>query len=136
MAVGPRKRSSSHLAAGRPSVESKSHSLSIDKVDRLNWARKSLQNPHYMEPYVRLATAAIQGQDLKAVLDEIPALPLEKHYVWRVVSALKWAFTDYDSLGIAADSETLSPEDRIKVTDFLEFRPVQCCLFLRVAPGR
>ena len=68
-------------------------------------------------------------------MDEIAALPLEKRYVWRVVSALKWAFTDYDSLGIAADRETLSPEDRIKVTGFLEFRPVQFCLFLKSLLG-
>ena len=106
----------------------------LDKLKTEPGAEELAQSP-VMEPYVRLATAAIQGQDLKAALDEIAALPLEKRYVWRVVSALKWAFTDYDSLGIAADRETLSPEDRIKVTDFLEFRPVQFCLFLKSLLG-
>jgi hypothetical protein len=30
----------------------------------------------------------------------VAELPLEKRYVWRVASTLKWAFADYDSANI------------------------------------
>jgi hypothetical protein len=33
---------------------------------------------------------------LEAVLEVIRDLPLEKRYVWRVFSALKWAFADFE----------------------------------------
>jgi hypothetical protein len=64
-----------------------------------------------MQPYVRLAMAALKGADLKSVLEQIHELPLEKRYVWRVASALKWGFADFDSSNVVADRETLSPED-------------------------
>ena len=88
-----------------------------------------------MEPYIRFAMSAIQSQDLKPALDEIAGLPLEKRYVWRVVSALKWAFADYDSLSIAADRESLSSEDKEKIMDLVMVRPYQFCLFLEAFFG-
>ncbi len=39
------------------------------------------------------------------------ALPLEKRYAWRVASALKWAFADFENLNVVADRRTLSQED-------------------------
>jgi hypothetical protein len=36
---------------------------------------------------------------------EIAALPLEKRYVWRVVSALQWAFADMDTLTVEVDRQ-------------------------------
>ena len=64
-----------------------------------------------MEPYLRLAMAEVQGADLGPELEAIRRLPLEERYVWRVASALKWAFADFDSQNVAADKGTLSAED-------------------------
>jgi hypothetical protein len=60
-----------------------------------------------MEPYMRFMLAVMQNQDLRPVLDEIAALPLEDRYVWRIASALKWAFADFDSSVVMADRKTL-----------------------------
>src|SRR6266852_5936367 len=62
-----------------------------------------------MQPYLRLIKAGLQDRDTSLHLEEITALPLEKRYVWRVVSALKWAFADLDTVSVAVDRETLSP---------------------------
>ena len=49
-----------------------------------------------MEPSVEYAIAAMVGVDVKSHLEEISKLPLEKRYAWRVASALKWSFADFD----------------------------------------
>jgi len=56
-------------------------------------------------------------------------------YVWRVASALKWAFADLDDLSVSADKDTLTPEDFAKVQDLLKLRPIQFCLFLKALVG-
>jgi hypothetical protein len=88
-----------------------------------------------MQPYLRFATAMIQQQDLHPAMEEIRALPLEQRYVWRVASALKWAFADFDTLNVEVDRTTLSPEDRLRIVDLLKLRPTQFCLFLSALPG-
>jgi hypothetical protein len=45
-----------------------------------------------MKPYLALLTAQMRGQDTQPYLAALAALPLEERYVWRVISALKWAF--------------------------------------------
>src|ERR1039457_238436 len=45
-----------------------------------------------MKPYLALLKAQIGGQDTEPFLTALAALPLEERYVWRVISALKWAF--------------------------------------------
>lgn len=66
---------------------------------------------------------------------EIAQLPLEKRYVWRVASALKWAFADFDDVNVAVDRETLPAEDLGKVVELLKLRPIQFCLFLKALVG-
>ena len=34
---------------------------------------------------------------------------------------MKWAFADFDDLGVEADKRTLTPEDFAKVMDLLKF---------------
>jgi hypothetical protein len=36
-------------------------------------------------------------------LEVVRQLPLEKRYVWRVASALKWGFADFDNVNVNAD---------------------------------
>lgn len=75
------------------------------------------------------------GADQTAAMEVIRALPLEKRYLWRVLSALKWGFADFDDLGIAADRRSLGPEDAARVWQLLQFRPYQFCMFLKALVG-
>jgi hypothetical protein len=83
-----------------------------------------------MEPYMNLAVAVTGGKDTVPAIEEIAALPLEKGYVWRVASALKWAFADLETLNVEVDRQTLSPEDQEQLLELLKHRPLQLCLFL------
>lgn len=84
-----------------------------------------------MEPYLKYIMAAMQGADVQPHLEALSKLPLEKRYVWRVASAMKWGFADFDSEPVAADRDTMNAEDFAKVVDLLKFRPIQFCVFLK-----
>jgi hypothetical protein len=88
-----------------------------------------------MEPYLEYLMASMQGADVIPHLDALSKLPLEKRYVWRVASAMKWGFADFDSEPVAADRATLNPEDFAKVIDLLKFRPIQFCMFMKELVG-
>ena len=42
---------------------------------------------------------------------------------------------DFDDFTVAADRDTLNPEDFAKVMDLLRFRPIQFCIFLKALVG-
>jgi hypothetical protein len=88
-----------------------------------------------MQPYLRLIKAGMQDQDTTPLIEGVAALPLEKRYVWRVASALKWAFADLETVSVNVDRETLSEEDLRKVIELLRLRPMQLCIFLKVLVG-
>jgi hypothetical protein len=69
------------------------------------------------------------------VIAEIAALPLDQCYVWRVVSALKWGFANFDNGSVAIDRKTVSPEDSRRAAESLRVRPMQFCLFLKALLG-
>ena len=88
-----------------------------------------------MKPYLEFIKAVMQDHDAATELQAIRQLPLEKRYVWRLASAMKWGFADFDDLSIAADRKTLSPEDFAKVLELLKLRPMQFCIFLKALVG-
>jgi hypothetical protein len=88
-----------------------------------------------MQPYLRLIPAGLQDRDTTPHLEEIANLPLEKRYVWRVASALKWAFADLEPVSANIDRQTLSPEDLGRVVELLKLRPMQFCIFLKALLG-
>jgi len=88
-----------------------------------------------MEPYIDFAKAVMTNADTTAELDAIRQLPLERRYVWRVASALKWAFADFDDLSVDADRMTLTEEDAKRLVDLLRHRPMQFCMFLKALLG-
>lgn len=88
-----------------------------------------------MQPYLRYIKAGLQDQDTTAHIEEIAKLPLDKRYVWRVASALKWAFADLESVSVDVDRQTLSEEDLRKVIELLRLRPMQFCIFLKTLLG-
>src|ERR1035438_7272187 len=88
-----------------------------------------------MKPYLDFIKAVIQDHDPAPELEAIRQLPLEKRYVWRVASALKWGLADCESMSVEADRQTLTPADFAKVMDLLKFRPMQLALVLKVLVG-
>ncbi len=93
-------------------------------------SQEILKSPS-MQPYMQLALMVVKQQDPKEALEEISKLPLEKRYIWRIASALKWAFCDFDDINVEADRATLEKADLEKVGELLRLRPVQFCLFLK-----
>ena len=89
-----------------------------------------------MQPYMELAMAIMGGKDTGPAIEELAALPLENRYVWRVASALKWAFVDLETLNVEVDRQTLSQEDRLRLIELLKHRPLQFCLFLSALHGQ
>ena len=108
--------------------------IPISDLTAEDGADELLDSPE-MLPYVNLAMAAMQGSDSRVEMDSLRQLPLEKRYVWRVASALKWAFVDCDLANVKADTATLSPEDLGRVMALLRMRPIQFCLFLKALVG-
>ena len=88
-----------------------------------------------MQPYLRLLKVGLQNRDTTPQVGEITALPLEKRYIWRIASALKWAFADFDNVYVGVDRETLSEDDLKKLIDLLRLRPMQLCMFLKALLG-
>ena len=88
-----------------------------------------------MKPYLDFIKAVIQDHDSSPELDAIRRLPLEKRYIWRVASALKWGLGDCESLSVEADKQTLTPEDFARVMDLLRFRPMQLASVLKALVG-
>ena len=96
---------------------------------------ESLLESAAMEPYMNLAIALMGRKDTRPAIEKIGALPLEERYVWRVLSALKWAFADLETLNVEADRRTISPEDQTRLHELLQHRPLQFCLFLSALFG-
>jgi hypothetical protein len=88
-----------------------------------------------MKPYLDLILATMSGRDSTAAMEALAALPLEKRYVWRVASALKWAFADSETMNVEADRQTLSVVDQRRLLEELRLRPLQFCLFLSALVG-
>jgi hypothetical protein len=88
-----------------------------------------------MKPYLALLKAQMGGQDTEPYLAALAALPLEERYVWRVISALKWAFCDLETESATADLHTLSEEDLKQVVEPLILRATQFCLFVNALVG-
>ena len=88
-----------------------------------------------MKPYLAILKAQMSGQDTEPYLAALAALPLEERYVWRVVSALKWAFCDLDTESAIADLHTLSEADLKKVVEPLSLRAIQFCMFVNALIG-
>lgn len=109
-------------------TDKKRISLSISDI-RIEPGTEDLVRSERMKPYLALLKAQIGGQDTEPHLAALAGLPLEERYVWRVISALKWAFCDLETENAIADRHTLSTEDLKEVMEPLGLRAIQFCLF-------
>ena len=97
-------------------------------------ARELATSPD-MKLYLEFINAVMQDYDPSPELDAIRRLPLERRYIWRIGSALKWGLADCDDLSVEADKRTLTPEDFAKIMELLKFRPMQLALVLKALVG-
>lgn len=88
-----------------------------------------------MKPYVDFFEAAMNRQDVEPMLRRVADLQLNERYVWRVASALDWAFADCDSETARLDWTVMSEEERAEVSDMLRFRVTQIALFIKALYG-
>jgi hypothetical protein len=108
--------------------------VEIDSIKMEDGAKELMSTPE-MQPYLRYVEAAMLEGDVDSCMREIAGLPLEKRYVWRVASALKWGFADFEDWSVVVDRKTLNQEDGAKVMQLLRFRPIQFCMFLKALLG-
>jgi hypothetical protein len=115
-------------------MDEKIISLPISEIHTEAGAQE-LVSSERMKPYLALIKAQMRGQDTEPYLSALASLPLEERYVWRVLSALKWAFCDLDTESAIADLHTLSEEDLKKVVEPLSLRTIQLCMFVNSLVG-
>ena len=115
-------------------AEEKIRNLSISEIHSEEGSQELVRSEK-MKPYLANLKAQIAGHDTEPHLAALAALPLEERYVWRVISALKWAFCDLETESAIADFRTLSEEDRVKVAEPLTLRATQFCLFVNALLG-
>ena len=109
--------------------------VETDSIKMEEGAQELMSAPE-MQPYLRYVEAAMLEKDIGPTMREIAELPLEKRYVWRVASALKWGFADFEDWNVVVDRKTLKPEDAEKLMRLLRLRPIQFCMFLKALVGR
>ena len=68
---------------------------------------------------------------LEGSLQVVRDLPLEKRYTWRVFSALKWAFADFEDEYVALDLPHIPEPTRSEMTKELERRFLQLQILLQ-----
>src|SRR5580704_1502258 len=68
---------------------------------------------------------------LEAALQVVRDLPLQKRYTWRVFSALKWAFADFDDEYVKLDLLHIPEPTRSEMTKELELRFQQLQMLLQ-----
>jgi hypothetical protein len=106
----------------------------VDSLKVEDGAKELMSTPE-MQPYRQFIEAALTEGDVDGSLQEIAKLPLEKRYVWRVASALKWRFADFEDWSVIADRKALNKEDAATLMQLLRFRPIQFCMFLKALVG-
>jgi len=83
-------------------------------------------------PYLNCLIKAYRDNavGLDAALQVVRDLPLEKRYTWRVFSALKWAFADFEDEYVALDLPHIPEPTRSEMTKELELRLHQLRMLL------
>jgi hypothetical protein len=70
-----------------------------------------------MKPYIDYYVAAMNKKGVEAAVRRVADLELKDRYLWRVASALQWAFGDFDGETAKLDWQFMSEEQRRGVGD-------------------
>jgi hypothetical protein len=112
-------------------MEVKNIPLKEIKIDPLaHELATSEETQPYLDCFKKAYSNDAAGVD--AALQVLRGLPLEKRYTWRVYSALKWAFADFDDEYVRLDLPQISETKRAEMTKELELRFQQLQILLRV----
>ena len=91
---------------------------------------RSEQSRPYMDYWMKAYSNDAVG--IETALQVLRDLPVEKRYTWRVFSALKWAFADFDDECVKLDLPHISEAQRAEMTRELEIRLQQMVMLLKV----
>lgn len=85
-------------------------------------------------PYTDYFTKAYSNDaaGVESTLRTLRDLPLEKRYTWRVFSALKWAFADFDDECVKLDLPHIREKTRTEIVKELQIRFLQLEMLLKV----
>jgi hypothetical protein len=110
----------------------KMHKVSLKdiKVDPL---AHDLATSEGTRPYLDCVIKAYgtNAVGLEAALEVVRDLPMEKRYTWRVFSALKWAFADFEDEYVKLDLPHISESTRSDMIKELELRFLQLQILLQ-----
>jgi len=108
------------------------HKVSLKDV-RTDLLANELATSEGTRPYLDCLIKAYRnnGEGLEAALEVIRDLPLEKRYTWRVLSALKWAFADFEDEYVMLDLPHIPEPTRSEMTKELERRLLQLRMLLQ-----
>ena len=108
------------------------HKVSLEEIN-VDPPAHELATSEGTKPYLDYLIKAYSNDaaGLEATLQVIRDLPLEKRYTWRVFSALKWAFADFEDEYIALDLLHIPEPTRSKMTKELELRLQQLRILLQ-----
>lgn len=97
-----------------------------------------LANSEAMRPYMDYHVAALSNdpQAAQNAVAIIKGLPVEKRYIWRVVSTLKWALADFDSNTLKLDLPHLPEGRRLEIIQELQIRLYQLNKMVRTVMGQ
>lgn len=105
--------------------------LSEIKIDPLAQELvRSEQSRPYMDYWMKAYSQDAAG--VESALQVLGDLPLEKRYTWRVFSALKWAFADFDDECVKLDLPHIPEAKRTEMVKELQIRFLQLEMFLKV----
>jgi hypothetical protein len=115
---------------GRGRVKTHRISISEIKVDPL---AHELATSEGTRPYLDCLIKAYSNDaaGLETALAVVRDLPLEKRYTWRVLSALKLAFADFEDEYVALDLTHIPEPTRSDMTKELELRLQQLRMLLQ-----
>jgi hypothetical protein len=84
------------------------------------------------QPYLDCLIKAYRNNavGLEAALQVVRDLPLEERYTWRVLSALKWAFADFEDEYVGLDLPHIPEPTRSEMAKELELRLQQLRMLL------
>jgi len=101
------------------------------KIDPL---AKELITSDRAVPYLDYLRKAISNDaaGVEAALRVLQDLPLEQRYTWRVLSALNWAFADFDDECVRLDLPYIPEPKRSEIAKELELRLLQMQMLLKV----
>jgi len=118
-------------AQGRKNMEPEMIPLNEIKIDPL---AQELVRSEQARPYTDyfMKSYSNDAAGVESALQVLRDLPLEKRYTWRVFSALKWAFADFDDECIRLDLPHIPESERTEMVKELQIRFLQMEMLLKV----